>query len=115
MSGVVEIRTFAGRFCLVGNALDGYSLAPEETLFSKCDVVGNPSDDALPSTQRTSLALANLIGDIRSSTHGALGVQVAAGDAGSLLAPYPPVVSELTAGEWNHAASLNNRIEIRLR
>ena len=115
VSGVVEIRTFAGRFCLVGNALDGYSLAPEETLFSKCDVVGNPSDDALPSTQRTSLALANLIGDIRSSTHGALGVQVAAGDAASLLAPYPPVVSELTAGEWNHAASLNNRIEIRLR
>jgi len=113
--GVVDIRTFAGRFCLVGNALDGYSLAPEETLFSKCDVVGNPSDDALPSTQRTPLALANLIGDIRSSTHGALQVQVAAGDAGSLLAPYPPVVSELTAGEWNRAASANNRVEIRVR
>ncbi len=115
VSGVVDIRTFAGRFCLVGNALDGYSLAPEETLFSKCDVVGNPSDDALPSTQRTPLALANLIGDIRSSTHGALQVQVAAGDAGSLLAPYPPVVSELTAGEWNRAASANNRVEIRVR
>jgi CheY-like chemotaxis protein len=114
VAGVVDIRTFAGRFCLVGNALDGYSLAPEETPFSKCDVVGNPSDDALSSTQRTPLALANLIGDIRSSTHGALQVQVAGGDAGSVLAPYPPVVSELTAGDWNRAASANNRLEIRV-
>src|SRR5882762_9925106 len=111
VTGVVDIRTFAGRFCLVGNALDGYSLAPEEMPFSKCDVVGNPSDDALSGSQRTPLALANLLGDIRSSTHGALQVQVAAGDAaGSVLAPYPPVVSYLTAGEWNRAASANNRV-----
>jgi CheY-like chemotaxis protein len=114
VTGVVDIRTFAGRFCLVGNALDGYSLAPEEMPFSKCDVVGNPSDDAISSTQRTPLALANLIGDIRSSTHGALQVQVAAGDAGSVLAPYPPVVSELIGGDWNRAASANNRVEIRV-
>ncbi len=114
VTGVVDMRTFAGRFCLVGNALDGYSLAPEELAFSKCDVVGNPSDDALSGSQRTPLALANLSGDIRSSTHGALQVQVAVGDAGSLLAPYPPVVSYLTAGEWNRAASANNRVEIRV-
>ena len=114
VSGVVDIRTYAGRFCLVGNALDGYSLAPDETLFTKCDVVANPSDDALSSTQRTSLALANLIGDIRSATHGALQVQVAAGDAGSVPVPYPPVVSELAAGDWNRAASANNRVEIRV-
>src|SRR5579863_9902222 len=29
VSGVVDIRSFAGRFCLVGNALDGYSPAPD--------------------------------------------------------------------------------------
>ena len=28
---VVDIKTFAGRFCLVGNTVDGYSLAPDET------------------------------------------------------------------------------------
>jgi CheY-like chemotaxis protein len=114
VTGVVDIRSFAGRFCLVGNALDGYSLAPEETLFTRCDVVGNPSEDALSSSQRTPLALANLIGDIRSSTHGALQVQVAAGDAGSVLAAYPTVVSELNAGDWNRAASANNRVEVRV-
>lgn len=115
VAGVADIRTFAGRFCLLGNASDGYWLAPEETPLARCDVVGNPSEDALSTVQRTPLALANLIGDIRNSTHGALEVQVSAGDPGNVLSPYPPATSTLTAGEWNRAASANNRIEIRVR
>jgi hypothetical protein len=82
---------------------------------SRCDLVGNPSDDALAATQRIPLALANLIGDIRSTTHGALDVQVSAGDQASVLVPYPAASSYLTAGEWNRAASANNRVEIRVR
>jgi hypothetical protein len=115
VAGVADIRTFAGRFCLVGNALDGYSQAPDETLFSKCDVVGNPSDEALSPAQRTPLALANLIGDVRNTTHGALEVQVAVGDGASVVSPYPTPAADLTAGEWNRAASANNRVEIRVR
>ena len=114
VSGVVDIRTFPGRFCLVGNALDGYSPAPDETPFARCDVVGNPSEEALSAAQRTPLALANLIGDIRSSTHGALDAQLSMGDGGSVLTPYPAPTAELTAGEWNRAASANNRVEIRV-
>ena len=115
VAGVADIRTFAGRFCLVGNALDGYSQAPDETLFSKCDVVGNPSDEALSPAQRTPLALANLIGDVRNTTHGALEVQVAVGDGANVVSPYPTPAADLTAGEWNRAASANNRVEIRVR
>jgi CheY-like chemotaxis protein len=114
VSGVADIRTFAGRFCLVGNALEGYSPAPDETPFSKCDLVGNPSEDALLPIQRTPLALANLVGEIRSTTHGALDVQVSAGDPASVLVPYPAPGSDLSAGEWNRAAGANNRVEIRL-
>ncbi|HEV8017689.1 MAG TPA: response regulator [Steroidobacteraceae bacterium] len=115
VAGVVDIRSFAGRFCLVGNALDGYSLAPDETAFAKCDVVGNPSDEALSAAQRTPLALANLIGEVRTSSHGALDVQVAVGDPANTVAPYPTPAAELTAGEWNRAAGANNRVEIRVR
>src|SRR5256886_9136167 len=46
VAGVVDIRAFPGRFCLVGNALEGDSRAAEETLFSRCDVLGNPSAEA---------------------------------------------------------------------
>jgi CheY-like chemotaxis protein len=114
-SGVVDVKTYAGRFCLVGNTVDGFSLAPDETLFAKCDLVGNPSDDALSPAQHTPLALANLAGDVRHSTHGALQVQSMVGDPAFLAVQYPPPASDLTAGEWNRAASANNRLEIRVR
>src|SRR5437879_4519215 len=62
VAGVVEIKTFAGRFCLVGNAMDGFSLAPDEAPVGKCDLLGNPAEDA-PAAPRTPLALANLLGE----------------------------------------------------
>jgi len=114
-SAVVDVKSYAGRFCLVGNSVDGFSLAPDETLFAKCDLVGNPSDDALSPAQHTPLALANLAGDVRHSTRGALQVQSGVGDPAVLAVQYPPPSSDLTAGEWNRAAVANNRIEIRVR
>ena len=113
-TGMVEVKTFPGRFCLMGNSTDGYSVAPDETLYSKCDIVGNPADEALSPGQRTPVAFANLVGTVRNSTHGGLNVQVAQGDASVTATPYPPASAELTAGEWNRAAAANNRIEIRL-
>jgi CheY-like chemotaxis protein len=115
VTGVVQIRTFAGRFCLKGDPVNGYSLATAKTPFAQCDVVGNPADDALPPAQRMPLALANLIAGIRDSTHGALDVETSVGDPATLRTPYPPVTDELTAGEWNRAGKANNRVEILLR
>ncbi|MBS0365758.1 MAG: response regulator [Proteobacteria bacterium] len=112
-TGVVELRSFPGRFCLMGNQTDGYSPAPDETLFSRCDLVGNPSDEALTPTQRIPLPLANLIAGVRAATHGALQVQTATGEAAAV--PYPPRAVDLTAGAWNRVAMANNRLEIRLR
>ncbi|MDE2263377.1 MAG: hypothetical protein KGL45_12695, partial [Gammaproteobacteria bacterium] len=115
VSGMVQIRTFAGRFCLKGDPVNGYSLAPDKTPFAQCDVVGNPADDALPPAQRMPLALANLIAGIRDSTHGALDVETSVGDPATLRTPYPSVTDELTAGEWNRAGKANNRVEILVR
>jgi CheY-like chemotaxis protein len=115
VTGLVQIHTFAGRFCLKGDPVNGYSLAPDKTPFAQCDVVGNPADDALPPAQRMSLALANLIAGIRDSTHGALDVETSVGDPATLRTPYPPVTDELTAGEWNRAGKANNRVEILVR
>ena len=114
VGGVVDIKTFPGRFCLMGNPTDGYSVAPDEALASKCDLVGNPSEEALSPAQRTPIAFANLAGSVRNASHGNLDVQVASGDPAVTTTPYPQVSSELTAGEWNRAAATNNRIEIRL-
>lgn len=113
--GVVQIRTFAGRFCLKGDAVDGYAPAPGKTPFAQCDVVGNPADEGLPPAQRMPLALANLIAGIRDSTHGALDVETSVGDPAILRKPYPPITDQLTAGEWNRAGKANNRVEILVR
>jgi len=78
-------------------------------------VLGGPGDDALNQAQRVPLAFADLMGEFRAKNHGMTDVQIVAGDATVLAAPYPQVSESLTAGDWNRAASANNRIEIRVR
>jgi hypothetical protein len=113
--GVVDVRTYPGRFCLVGNQSEGLSVAPDEMPFARCNNLGNPHEESLPPAQRESLGFANLAGEFKSSTHGALDIQFSPGDTSGTLVPYPQVTGALTAGEWNRAATTNNRIEIRLR
>ena len=42
--------------------------ARRDAVRASCDLVGNPSEEALSALQRTPLALANLIGEVRAST-----------------------------------------------
>ena len=112
--GTVDIRSYSGRFCLVGNPSDGYSLAPDDLLYSKCDVVSGTHDDATGGTLRIPVAMADLIGSVRASTHDMIHVQVSGAEGGGIAA-YPTPTDTLTAGEWNRSASANNRIEIHLR
>jgi CheY-like chemotaxis protein len=113
--GLVDVRLYSGRFCLVGNAVDGYALAPDDTPISKCDVLGNPRDDNVPIAQRQSVDFANLVGGVRQATRNAIDVRVAVGEPASLAKPYPPAADKPTAADWNRIAAANNRVEIRLR
>jgi CheY-like chemotaxis protein len=112
--GNVDIRTYSGRFCLVGNGTDGYSLAPDDLLYAKCDMVSATRDDPAASSMHIPVVMADLMGTLRASSHDQIHVQVNPGDGGNLAA-YPATSDALTAGEWNRAAAANNRIEIRVR
>ena len=111
--GTVDIRTSAGRFCLVGNPSDGYSLAPDDLPYSRCDLVSGSRDDPTAGGVRIPVALADLVGSLRASTHDQVRVQITGGD-GNSGGSYPAASDTLTAGEWNRAAAANNRVEIRL-
>jgi CheY-like chemotaxis protein len=112
-AGVLRIEIFPGRFCLVGNATDGYSAAPDELAYAKCDLVGSPAFDNMAAAQRQSLAFVNMIADMERASGGSIRVNIASGSAERQATPYPNAAAEgLTAGQWNHAASANNRIEI---
>jgi len=107
--GQVKITSSAGLFCLSGNASDGYAPATPSLPFAKCDLVGNPADDAGAAQQRQSLAFANLVAGIRQRTGGAIGVAI--DSANKPPVPYPARSEALTAGEWNKAAVANNRVD----
>jgi CheY-like chemotaxis protein len=109
--GVVRISSFAGLFCLSGNATDGYLPAAPSLPIAKCDLIGNPSEESSFAQQRQSLAFANLTAGVRQRSAGAITVAI---DTGSNLRPsaaYPVRSETLTAGDWNKVAAANNRVE----
>ncbi len=111
--GVVEIRSYPGRYCLqAGGAAP--QLPAADIGYAKCASVGNPLDHAdVRSLQ--SAEFAQLLAAQASRGRGALDVQLIAGEANEVAAPYPAISAPLTAGEWNRAAAANNRIEVRTR
>lgn len=113
--GIVDVAIVPGRFCLVGNATDGYSVAPDDVPVSRCDLIGNPAHDGANPAQRESIAWANLLADLRRTNEGAFEVRVVPGDASQTVIDYPQPGGRLTAAEWNRIALANNRIELRAR
>ncbi len=111
--GTVRVEAFVGDFCLAGNALEGFSLAADDSPARRCEVTGNPFEDGLNAAQRQSLPFANLAASVAQETQGAIRVQaVSSGRRPSI--PYPAQSDGLTAGEWNRAAARNNRVEFTI-
>jgi hypothetical protein len=109
--GVLRVTSLPGLFCLAGNASDGFAPAPAALPVSKCDLVGNPFEEALSGQQRQSIAFANLVAGVRQRTSGAITVSVENAAPVRAAMPYPARTDSLTAGEWNRAAAANNRVE----
>jgi CheY-like chemotaxis protein len=109
--GVVKITSSAGLYCLSGNGTDGYQLAAPALPVSRCDLVGNPLDEALSGQQRQSLAFANLVAGVRQRTAGAITVALESAGTTRPSTPYPARADGLIAGDWNKAAAANNRVE----
>ncbi|HEY2463435.1 MAG TPA: response regulator [Steroidobacteraceae bacterium] len=109
--GVVKITSSAGLFCLSGNTTEGYQPAAPTLPVSRCDLIGNPLDEALSGQQRQSLAFANLVAGVRQRTAGAITVALESAGTTHPATPYPARTDSLTAAEWNKAAVANNRVE----
>jgi CheY-like chemotaxis protein len=109
--GVVKITSSSGLFCLSGNATDGYQPAVPTLPLSRCDLVGNPLDEALSGQQRQSLAFANLVAGVRQRTGGAITVALESAGTTHPSTPYPARTDSLTAGDWNKVAAANNRVD----
>jgi hypothetical protein len=105
--GKLRVASYAGDFCLTGNAINGFKVAQDELPTRRCDLIGNPFDDGISSAQRQSPEFANAV----ANASGKLRVEVFT-EGRKPAVPYPTHSDKLTAGEWNRIAARNNRVEI---
>ena len=111
--GVVEIRSYPGRFCAQAGR-SSPQMPAADVAYAQCGSVGNPLDYAdLRSLQSPEFAA--LLAAQAGRGRGALDLQLVVGSADDVATPYPLVSAPLTAGEWNRAAAANNRVEVRTR
>lgn len=111
--GRIVVESFIGDFCLSGNAADGFTVAETTVPTQKCDIVGNPYEDALSPAQRQSVDFANFAATLSQRTAGAITVEtVTAGRRNPI--EYPEQREGSTAGEWNAVAAQNNRVEFHV-
>jgi len=110
--GTLRVATYVGEFCLVGNGIEGYSMAADDLPASRCDLRGNPFDDGLSAAQRQSLPFANLVASLRQDKSDPLRVEVEH-EGRKPVVPYPrgDQLAKVTAGDWNKIAAQNNRVE----
>jgi hypothetical protein len=111
--GRIVVESFVGDYCLAGNATEGFTVAPTELATSKCDLVGNPFDDALSPAQRQSVDFANFAATLARRTGGAVTVELVNAGRRNPVA-YPEQAENSTAGDWNAIALQNNRVEFHL-
>jgi CheY-like chemotaxis protein len=111
--GSIRIESYVGDFCLAGTSGDGFAIAPGDTPIAKCDLVGNPFDEALSPAQRQSLDFANYAAMLRKRTGGAIRVEVVNAGRRQPIA-YPQQDDKATASAWNVVAAQNNRVEFHL-
>jgi len=111
--GRIVVESFVGDYCLAGNATEGFTVAPTGLATSKCDLVGNPFDDALSPAQRQSVDFANFAATLARRTGGAVTVELVNAGRRNPVA-YPEQAENSTAGDWNAIALQNNRVEFHL-
>jgi CheY-like chemotaxis protein len=113
--GRVEVKHFAGRFCLTGSGDTGYVLADAALPAGNCDLVAE-SIPAAPGTTAVEPESFNTALAALRSQNAALTIDVAQAQGEAQGRPYPESKGgerSSTAGEWNAIAAANNRVEIR--
>ncbi len=112
--GRVRIESHLGEFCLVGNDAESYRLAPPDLPVEACSHIGHPLDDSAFIADRQSLGFAEFLKSSPLVNGSEIVLQLVAHDRAHSLrrVPFPSDVS--VAGDWNHIAQRNNRLEFTL-
>ena len=113
-TGVVQLDSHLGEFCLSGNDVDGYILPPADMAVTECTTIGHPLQDLPSLGSRQSIAFANFLATSPLVNNSDIQIELIPHLYSRPLAEYPPQHEDISAYEWNRVASRNNRVEITL-
>jgi CheY-like chemotaxis protein len=113
-TGVVQLDSHLGEFCLTGNEVDGYTLPPADLPATECTLVGHPLQQLPSLGSRQSITFANFLATSPLVNNSAISIDLIPHLYSRPLADYPPQHAEVTAYEWNRIATRNNRVEVTL-
>ena len=111
--GRIVLQTHIGEFCLRGNVEEGYQLAAADLPLSRCDVIMNPAQSSDLVSMQQSVEFANFLATAMTDYNG-IKLEVSNLPRDQALYEYPSRTGNVTAGQWNRIAQLNNRISARL-
>ena len=112
--GTVQLESHLGEFCLSGNEVSGYRLAPGNILASDCTLVGHPLHQLPTLGERQSIGFANFLSTSPLVNNGDIQIELVNYRDNRPKLGYPPRYAGVTAQDWNRIAAANNRVEVTL-
>ncbi len=111
--GQILLQTHIGEFCLRGNVEEGYQLAAPNLPLDRCDKIINPAQSSDLVSMQQSVEFADFLATAATDYDG-IRLEVSNLPREQALYEYPSRTDNVTAGQWNRIAQLNNRISARL-
>lgn len=112
-TGTVQLHSHLGEFCLVGDDVNGYTLAPPDLPVTDCTLIGHPLQQLPSLGERQSIAFANFLAT-SPLLNNSIRIDLVPHLFSRPLISYPPQQENVNAFEWNRIAAANNRVEVTL-
>jgi CheY-like chemotaxis protein len=112
--GTVRLESHLGEFCLTGNEVDGFVLAPGDLPVRECSRYGHPLQQLPQLGERQSIAFANFLSASPLLNESDIHIEIVAHRYDRPHLKYPSRASDLPADKWNRIAAANNRIDVIL-
>jgi len=112
--GVVQLHSHLGEFCLTGNDVDGYTLAPPDLPVRDCSLFGHPQQQLPSAGEQQSIAFANFLATSPLVNGSDISIEIISHQFSDPRLEYPSRDSDVTAAVWNRIATVNNRVEVEL-
>ncbi|VAX06389.1 twitching motility protein PilH [hydrothermal vent metagenome] len=111
--GKIVLQTHIGEFCLRGNVEEGYQLAAADLPLNRCDEIINPAQSSDLVSMQQSVEFANFLA-MATTDYRSIKLEVINLPREQSLYEYPSTTADVTAGQWNRIAQMNNRIVAKL-